>query len=120
MSATTASAPDVPFLEGAAKQLFIAGEWVTPRSGGTMASVNPSTGERIAEVADADAADVDRAVAAARAAFDGSWRTMAPAARERLLLRIAETLEEHYAELKVLTAVDMGTPVGRDPRAGAE
>ena len=62
----------------------------------------------------------NRAVDAAREAFDGTWRTTSPASRQRLLLEIADVLEEHYAELKILTAADMGSPVGRDPRLGAE
>ena len=85
-----------------------------------MPSINPSTGEVLADVADADAEDVQRAVAAARRAFEGPWRTTSPVARQRLLWKIADVLEANYAELKTLTAADMGTPVGRDPRVGAE
>ena len=85
-----------------------------------MASVNPSTGDVLADVADADQNDVDLATSAARTAFEGAWRSFTPAARQRLLWRIADTLEANYAELKLLTAADMGAPVGRDPNAGAE
>src|SRR6476646_4721293 len=118
-SVTTTSAPDLPFLDGAPKRLLIGGEWVEGASGTTMASINPSTGEVLADVADAEAEDVHRAVAAARAAFEGPWRTTSPADRQRLLWKIAGVIEEHYAELKMLTAADMGTPVGRDPSLGA-
>jgi aldehyde dehydrogenase (NAD+) len=119
-SITAASELNIPFLEGEAKKLLIGGEWVESASGKTMSSINPSTGGVLADVADADAEDVKRAVAAAREAFEGPWRTTTPAARQRLILRIADTLEENYAELKILTAADMGTPVGRDARFGAE
>lgn len=114
-SGTTGSAPDLSFLEGGAKKLLIGDRWVEAASGRTMPSLNPSTGQVLADVADADAVDVSRAVAAARGAFEGQWRRTAPAARQRLLWRIADVLEANYAELKVLTAVDMGTPVGPDP-----
>jgi aldehyde dehydrogenase (NAD+) len=113
------SSPDLSFLEGGPKRLLIGGEWVLPASGKTMPSINPSTGEVLAEVADADADEVRRAVAAARAAFEGPWRTSTPMFRQNLLLKVADVLEAHYAELKVLTAADMGMPVGPDPRMGA-
>jgi len=70
MSVTATPVPEIPYLDGAAKRLFIGGEWVAPHSGRTMPSINPSTGEVIADVGDADADDVERAVAAARAAID--------------------------------------------------
>jgi len=119
-SATTASAPLQSFLEGGAKKLLIGDQWVEAASGRTMPSIDPSTGKLLVDVADADAEDVTRAVAAARKAFVGPWRATTPAARQRLLWRIADVLEAHYAELKVLTAADMGSPVGPDPRLGAE
>jgi aldehyde dehydrogenase (NAD+) len=120
MSSVTSSAPNIPFVGGGAKKLLIGGGWVDAASGRTMPSTNPSTGEVLVDVPDADAEDVNRAVAAARAAFEGPWRTTTPAARQRLLWKVADVLEQHYAELKVLTAADMGMPVGRDPRSGAE
>ena len=119
-SIPTASEQNIPFLDGGAKKLLIGGEWVEAASGKTMPSVNPSTGKVLTDVAEADAEDVERAVAAARRAFEGPWRTTTPAARQRLILRIADILEENYAELKILTAADMGSPVGRDPHFGAE
>ena len=57
-SVTTEPAPNLPFLDGAPKQLLIGGEWVEGASGTTMSSINPSTGEVLADVADADAEDV--------------------------------------------------------------
>jgi aldehyde dehydrogenase (NAD+) len=119
-SVTTASAPDLSFLEGGAKRLLIGNQWVEAASGRTIPSLNPSTGRQLIDIADADVEDVTRAVAAAREAFEGPWRTTSPAARQRLLWRIADLLEANYAELKMLTAADMGSPVGSDPCLGAE
>ncbi len=70
-----------PILDGKPKRLLIGGEWVDALSGATFPSVNPSTGEVIAELAEADGADADRAVAAARAAFDGPWSRLKPRQR---------------------------------------
>ncbi|HKE74844.1 MAG TPA: aldehyde dehydrogenase family protein [Acidimicrobiales bacterium] len=110
-----------PFLAGPPKRLLIDGEWVEPAAGGTFPSVDPSTGATVAEVAEADVADVDRAVAAARRAFDeGPWRTASPVARQALLLALADAVAAHFEELRVLEAVDMGYPIGRAPAAGAD
>ncbi len=119
MMSIVSSKYDLSFLEGGAKKLLIGGEWLEAASGKTMPSINPSTGEVIGEVADADVHDVQRAVASARAAFEGPWRSVTPMGRQRLLLQIADVLEANYAELKALNAVDMGTPVGPDPSFGA-
>ena len=71
---------ELSFLRGDAKKLLIGGEWVEAASGKTFPSINPSTGAPIARLAEGDAADVDRAVAAARRAFDdGPWSKMPPA-----------------------------------------
>ena len=78
-SVTTTPTADIPFLDGSPKQLLIGGAWVDGAAGATMPSVNPSTGGVIAEIVDADARDVDGAVVAARAAFDGPWRAVSPA-----------------------------------------
>jgi aldehyde dehydrogenase (NAD+) len=119
-SVISARAEDFPFLTGGAKQLLIGADWVEAASGRTMPSVNPSTGQVLVEVAEAGVEDVDRAVGAARRAFEGSWRTASPVARQHLLWKVADVLEEHYAELKVLSALDMGTPVGPNPHAGGQ
>src|ERR1700733_9100661 len=81
-------------------QLFINGEWVNSASGKTWSVVNPATGQTLAEVALADAVDVDRAVTAARRAFDGGeWPQMDPLLRGRLLFRLAERLRESLHDL---------------------
>lgn len=108
------------FLARSRKQLFIGGAYVDAAGGATIATRNPSTGEVIAEIAAGDEADVDRAVGAARRAFEGPWSRTTPAARQSYLLALAEAVEANYAELKVLAALDMGAPVGPHPRFGAD
>jgi 4-(gamma-glutamylamino)butanal dehydrogenase len=91
---------------------FIDGELVDAASGETFERVNPATGEVIAKVAAGDAEDVDRAVRAARRAFDaGDWSMADPAERKRVLLRLAELIREHAEELALLDSLDMGKPV---------
>jgi aldehyde dehydrogenase (NAD+) len=102
-----------PFLDGKPKRLLIDGEWVDAVSGRTFPSVNPSTGEVIAELAEADATDADRAVAAARAAFDGPWSRLKPRQRQAMLWAFADAVQEHYDELRLLETLDMGSPIGR-------
>jgi aldehyde dehydrogenase (NAD+) len=109
-----------PFLDGKPKKLLIGGDWVDAASGATFPSVNPSTGELIAELAEGDATDADRAVAAARAAFDGPWRRLKPRDRQALLWALADAVQEHYDELRLLEALDMGFPVGRPRRPGSK
>ncbi|WP_007508287.1 aldehyde dehydrogenase family protein [Pseudofrankia saprophytica] len=114
-----AEALALPFLSTGPKRLLIGGEWVEAASGRTFTSVNPSTGEVIAELAEGDAADVDRAVAAARAAFEaGPWRRMTPRQRQDLLWAFADAVQRDFEELRLLEALDMGAPLGR-PRAKA-
>src|SRR5690242_7038739 len=105
-----------PFLGGKPKKLLIGGEWLDAASGSTFPSVNPSTGEVIAGLAEADATDADRAVAAARAAFDGPWRRLKPRSRQGLLWALADAVQDQYDDLRVLEALDMGFPVGRPRR----
>jgi len=93
-------------------QLLINNRWVPSESGETFATINPSTGEEICRVAAADAADVDKAVAAARNAFElGPWRTMNASERGLLLLRLADLVEKHADELAQLESLDNGKPV---------
>ena len=99
------------FLNGKTKKLLIGGEWVDAQSGKSFATKNPATGELLDAVAEGDAADVDRAVAAARRAFEGSWGRSKPAERQRLMLRIADLLEANMAEIAMLDTLDMGVPL---------
>ena len=92
-------------------RLWIGNEWVDAESGGSFATVNPATDEVIADVAEARAADVDRAVKAARAAFrDSRWRRMNPHKRSRLLWKLADLVEANADELGLLETRDNGKP----------
>jgi acyl-CoA reductase-like NAD-dependent aldehyde dehydrogenase len=92
-------------------RLWIGNEWADAADGGTFETVNPATGEVIAEVASAQAADVDRAVAAARAAMENpEWRDMNPHKRSRLLWKLADAIQAAADELGTLETADNGKP----------
>jgi phenylacetaldehyde dehydrogenase len=95
------------------KQLLIGGDWVDAKDGKTFATVNPSTEEVLVQVAQASAVDVDRAVVAARAAFESPspWSKMTPRDRSHLLWRIGDLIEAHADELAQLEALDNGKRV---------
>ncbi|MEU4895107.1 aldehyde dehydrogenase family protein [Streptomyces sp. NPDC044780] len=101
------------FLSRDAQQHFIDGRSVPAASGQTLTTVNPSTGEALARLAAGGQADVDRAVLAARKAFNGTWSTWTPYERQALLTRIAQVLDERFEELIQIEAMDMGAPVSR-------
>ena len=93
--------------------LFINNEWVASSHGATLIVEDPSTGREVGRIVDASDADVDRAVAAARAAFDdGRWSNLPPKARERTINKLADLIEAHTAEFAELEAIDNGKPVG--------
>src|SRR5712691_9417488 len=92
-------------------QLFIDGQFVDAASGKTFTSPNPATGETFAEVAEADKADVDKAVAAARKAMTGKWSKMSARDRGRLLYKLSQLIEEHAGELAALETRDNGKPI---------
>ncbi|GIW42411.1 MAG: aldehyde dehydrogenase [Candidatus Binatia bacterium] len=77
----------------------------------TLGTVDPSTGEEIAEIGDATPADVDAAVRAAREAFEKRWSRSSASERRRVLLRLAEALERHAEELATLESLDVGMPI---------
>ncbi|MDS9468785.1 aldehyde dehydrogenase [Paracoccus sp. MBLB3053] len=88
---------------------FIDGKFVDAVSGKTFDSINPATGEVLAQVAEGDAADIDHAVAAGRRAFDdGRWSRMAPGARKAVMLKLADLIRENLQELALLDSLDMG------------
>jgi aldehyde dehydrogenase (NAD+) len=96
----------------AATKLLINNRWVPSESGKTFATVNPSTGEEICQVAEADAADVDKAVQAARRAFDqGPWKKMRASERGRMLHRLADLIEQNAEQLARLETLDNGKPL---------
>ena len=72
-----------PYLDGKAKRMLIDGKWLEAASGKTFRHADPATGEVLAHVAEGGAEDIDRAVAAARAAFNGPWSKFKPAERQR-------------------------------------
>ncbi|MFE5699842.1 aldehyde dehydrogenase family protein [Rhodococcus koreensis] len=95
------------------EQLLIDGWWVPARSGAEFKTYDPATGEPLGTVADAGAADVDAAVAAARQALtDPAWKALVPAARARLLWKVADLIEQHADELAELETRDQGQPLG--------
>jgi aldehyde dehydrogenase (NAD+) len=100
-----------------AGRLFIGGEWQDAASGSTFPTYNPSTGEILTEVAEGGVEDVDRAVRAARAAFEGAeWSEMPARKRGRLLYRIADAIEARADDLARLETLDNGKPF-REARA---
>lgn len=101
------------------RNLFIDGEFVPARGGGTFTDINPATGEPICEIALADEADVDRAVAAAARA-QREWARRTGAERGRVLRRAAELLRERVDELARLESLDTGRPIQETPEADVE
>ena len=104
-------------------QMLIDGKWCDAKSGKTFATYNPATEEKIADVAEGDAADIDRAAKAARKAFEsGDWPKMDARDRGRLLNRLADLVERNLDELAALETLDNGKPIqrrqGRRPAAG--
>ncbi|MFE3290807.1 aldehyde dehydrogenase family protein [Rhodococcus sp. NPDC059234] len=101
------------FLGGGPKKLLIGGEWISAASGRTFPTYDPATGNPLTEVAHGQAEDVDRAVRAARAAFDeGPWASMKPNERERLIWRVGDILSERAEEFGQLEALDNGKSAG--------
>ncbi len=110
--ASVMSSPTESPVAVSATRLLINNRWIPSESGKTFATINPSTGEEICQVAEADAADVEKAVKAARAAFEhGPWRKMPASERGRLLNRLADLIEKHADELARLESLDNGKPV---------
>jgi phenylacetaldehyde dehydrogenase len=96
---------------GAPRQLFINGQWAEAASGKTFETPNPATGETLARIAEGDAEDINRAVRAARAAFEeGPWGRMTPSERGRIIWRIGDLILAHVDELAQLESLDNGKP----------
>ncbi len=92
-------------------QLFINGKFVAPQSGKYFPSINPATEEKLAEIAEGDARDVDAAVKAARAAYKNVWSKMPGRERGKYLYRIARLIQEKSHELAVLETMDGGKTI---------
>ncbi|CAG7585052.1 aldehyde dehydrogenase family protein [Rhodococcus opacus] len=100
------------FLSGT-KRFLVGGQWVESASGETFETIDPATGQVLTTVARGGAEDVDRAVRAARTAFDeGPWATMKPNERERLIWRVGDILSERAEEFGQLEALDNGKSAG--------
>lgn len=107
----TATAVIEPKIAVRATKLLINNRWVDSESGKTFPTVNPATGETVCQVAEADEADVNKAVGAARAAFEGGpWRRMSASERGQLMYRLADLIEKNADELARLEALDNGKP----------
>jgi aldehyde dehydrogenase (NAD+) len=100
------------FLHGS-KRLWIGGQWVPAASGEEFDAINPADGSLLARLARGSATDVDRAVAAARTAFEGPWSRWTPNERQQLLLRINDLMLQHAEELATIETMDMGAPIAR-------
>jgi phenylacetaldehyde dehydrogenase len=101
---------DVEAFVATPRQLFINGQWTDAASGKTFDTPDPATGETLARVAEGDAEDINRAVRAARAAFEGPWSRMSPSERGRIIWRIGDLILEHRDELAQLESLDNGKP----------
>ncbi|MBI4533448.1 MAG: aldehyde dehydrogenase family protein [Candidatus Melainabacteria bacterium] len=100
------------FLTQQPKKLLIDGKWIPAESGKTFETKNPATDEVLAKVAEGDKVDIEKAVKAARQAFEkGPWRKMSAAARGRLLYKLADAIEEHAEEFAQLETLDNGKPI---------
>jgi phenylacetaldehyde dehydrogenase len=95
-------------------KLLIDGQWAESASGKTFDTINPATEEKLAEAAHGEAADIDRAVRAARQAFawDSPWRRMTPSERGKVIWRIGDLIEQHADEFATLESLDNGKPFG--------
>jgi phenylacetaldehyde dehydrogenase len=112
---TVAVGEDVKDFVAKPRRMLIGGKWVDAASGKTFPTYDPSTGEVLAHVAEGDKEDIDRAVAAARAAFEkGPWRKLAPSERARLMWKLADLLEKRLEEFAQLESLDNGKPVVMD------
>src|ERR1044071_3063414 len=92
-------------------QLYSDGQWVDAESGKTFPPPNPATGQTLAEVAEGDKADIDKAVTAARRAYEGKWSKLSARDRGRLLYKLSQLIEQNADELARLETADNGKPI---------
>jgi phenylacetaldehyde dehydrogenase len=114
--ATTASATlldqNVSRIVSRTQKILINGKWVEAASGKTFPTYNPATGDILSRVAEGDKEDIDRAVKAARAAFDsGPWSKITPSERGRMIWKIGDLIEKHLEEFAQLESLDNGKPL---------
>jgi phenylacetaldehyde dehydrogenase len=104
--------PEVSQFLAKPRKMLIDGQWVDAASGKTFPVYNPATGEVMAHVAEGDKEDIDRAVRAARKAFEGGpWRRMTPSERGQAIYRLANLIEQHRDEFAQLESLDNGKPL---------
>src|SRR5437016_12568786 len=96
-----------PYADGSYKKMLIDGKWVDAASGKKFETRNPATGELLATVAEGDAEDINRAVAAARRAFEGPWSKVKPFERQNLLLKLADPVEQKFDDLSQRESIEM-------------
>jgi aldehyde dehydrogenase (NAD+) len=101
----------VPFLQQPTKRMLIGGDWQDSASGKVIEARNPSNGDLLPTFPAGDSHDADRAVAAARKAFEGEWSRFKPFQRQEILLRWADLIDAHFEELTWLDVLDMGVPI---------
>ena len=92
-------------------KILINGQWIEAANGKTFETYNPATGEVLARVAEGGREDIDRAVRAARKAFDGPWSKLTPSERGKLIWKLADLLEQHAEEFATLETLDNGKPL---------
>ncbi len=93
------------------RRMLVNGQWVAAASGETFPTFNPATGEVICDIPSGGKTDIDRAVKAARAAFDGPWSKVTPSERGRMLWKLADLLEKNLEEFAALESLDNGKPL---------
>jgi acyl-CoA reductase-like NAD-dependent aldehyde dehydrogenase len=112
MTINTTETPAAAFLGQQPVKMLIGGQWVEAASGRTFDTINPSTGQVLARVAEGEAEDINRAVAAARKAFESSpWPRFTPSQRGQLLWKLADLIEKNAEELAQLESLDNGKPI---------
>ena len=92
-------------------ELYINGEWVKPNSGEYLDIINPATGEKLSEFATANDKDVDKAIEAARACFEGEYGSYSKEERAKLLNKIADRIEENLDHLAKIESMDNGKAI---------
>src|ERR1700687_3737183 len=107
---------DLPLTAQSLARHFIANEWVRASGGRTIPVIDPGTGEVFAEIARGGPEDVDAAVRAARAAFEGDWGALPPADRARLLLKLSQLIVVEGDRLARIESRDVGKPLAQSKR----
>lgn len=103
----------LPEFVSGTKRNLIGGKWTDAASGATIEAINPATGRTLCRIAQSDGQDVDRAVSAARASFEGEWSRWTPHQRRKLLLKIHDVILANFDELATIETLDMGAPLSR-------